>query len=116
MTHILLHILLSCHNSTLADLEPHLRRRVVHEAAKCRMHVSPSILLTTVSVARVLLLLWWLLLLLLLRDQRRRRAQLRDGGDMLWDRVMERRRVRNGGIGICRSVHDRKGNPLVELR
>jgi len=86
-THVLVDIVLPNLQRALAHLKPHLCGLVVHETAECRRKAAATALRlllshipAAVGAAAVALL-----------RLRRWRPELRDGGDMLGNRVVQRR-------------------------
>ena len=97
MADVLFDVLLTSSHGSLAHLETHLGGGIVDEAAKGRLAV--------VGGSIAVLLLLGVLLLLLLCHGRGRRAQLRDGRDVLWDGVVEGRRLGRAHVGVRTALH-----------
>jgi hypothetical protein len=108
MTNVLLHVLLTSSDGRLAHLEAHLGSRIVDEAAKWRLAV-------VVWGIAILLLLLGLLLLLLLCHGWRRRAQLRDGRNVLRDRMVEGRRLSRAHVGVGTALHGQRADVKTSL-
>lgn len=103
LSYVALDIFLPRHHRRLADLEPHLRRRVVEETAVGRVHAGSA------GAARRRLRLIWVAIAglwsLLRRRRRWRRAHHRHRRHMLRHRVVQGRRVRRRRIRELWSVH-----------
>lgn len=109
INYTLFHILLTGHHGFLANLEAHLGRLIVHEAAESRRELTSTARLLGVSTH---LAVGTPIIRTSLRLGRGRRAHHRDGRHMLWYRVVKRWRVCRGG-SVGTSLHLGTGDQRV---